>query len=249
VPPPKPRIGYLELDSSRLFAYLRLNSFSGNGVSKLIRKSLKTVDQENIPQMVIDLRDNGGGRISNSALLARYVATEPFGYGDSISAVSLHFPYPRYVQAHLFYQLFGWMIAKRQADGRRHMGVLERRQFTPKKNHHFDGRLYVLTSGRTFSASILFLQHIRHRPGKWVVGEETGGGARGNSAVMTPDITLPHTRIRARLPLFRIVTHAELPQDGRGVIPDVVIPPNSGDIRYRKDAAMEAVKKMIGEKQ
>jgi hypothetical protein len=246
--PLKPRIGYLEIDSNGTFAYLRINTFSGKGVSKLIRQSFETIEAKKISQLIVDIRDNGGGRITKSALLGRYLANESFKVGDSISAKTLKMPYPKYVQAHAFYQLFGWMIVKRKADGRLHFGSMERKVYKPKKAHHFDGNLYVLTSGRSFSASILFLQHIANRPNKIIVGEETGGTARGNSAVMTPDITLPNTHIRARLPLFRLITRTALPQNGRGVLPDVMITPNSADIRYRKDAVLEAVKQKIAER-
>jgi C-terminal processing protease CtpA/Prc len=246
--PIKPRIGYLEIDSTGRYAYLRVNTFSGKGVSKLIRQSFETIEAKNISQLIVDIRDNGGGRITKSALLGRYLANEPFKAGDSISAKTLKMPYPKYVQAHAFYQLFGWMIVKRKSDGRLHFGSMERKVYKPKKANHFDGNLYVLTSGRSFSASILFLQHIANRPNKMIVGEETGGTARGNSAVMTPDITLPNTHIRARLPLFRLITRASLPQNGRGVLPDILIPPNSSDIRYRKDAVLEAVKQKIAER-
>lgn len=246
--PTKPRIGYLEIDSTGSYAYLRVNTFSGKGIGKLIRQSFETIEAKNISQLIIDIRDNGGGRITKSALLGRYLANEPFKAGDSISAKTLKMPYPKYVQAHIFYQLFGWMIVKRKADGRLHFGSMERHMYKPKKTNHFDGNLYVLTSGRSFSASILFLQHIANRPKKIIVGEETGGTARGNSAVMTPDITLPNTQIRARLPLFRLITRAALPQNGRGVMPDILIPLSSADIRYRKDAAMEVVKQRIAER-
>lgn len=38
-----------------------------------------------------------------------------------------------------------------------------------------------------------------------MIGEETGGGAYGNSAWLIPDVALPETGVRFRLPLFRLV--------------------------------------------
>lgn len=243
-----PRVGVFYVDSSKHFAYLRLNSFTGKGVNKLIRQSFEKLQQHPVPNLVIDIRDNGGGRIAKAALLARYLVSEPFQLADSVSATSLQFPYPKYVQAHLVYQLFGWLLVHKKSDGRLHFGNLERREYQPIKSDHYNGNVYVLTGGRTFSASIMFLQYIANRPNKWVVGEETGGVARGNSSVITPDLELPNTKIRARLPLFRLVTRQALPQDGRGVVPDIIVPPNSADIRYRKDAVMEKVRRLVGGK-
>ncbi|WP_197428776.1 S41 family peptidase [Phnomibacter ginsenosidimutans] len=247
VPAPRPQpdgikrhaFGFMRMDTARQYAYLRISSFSGNGFKKFVRRSFRSIAKQEMQHVVVDIRDNGGGKISNSVMLARYLSDTSFRIADSVSAVGFDFPKPAAVQVHWFYKLFGWVIAPYKADGRRHMGLMERKLYEPKRYNHFDGQLYVLMNGRSFSASILFLQHLADRPQTVRIGEETGGGARGNSAVMTPDITLPNTRIRARLPLFRIITHATLPDNGRGVMPDIEVLPNSSDIRYRRDAAMQ----------
>jgi hypothetical protein len=79
------------------------------------------------------------------------------------------------------------------------------------------------------------------------VGEETGGGAYGNSAWLIPDITLPHTGVRVRLPLFRLVIDKNVPKIGRGVQPEVESFPTVDAIRrnidYKLDKAMELIKK------
>lgn len=243
-----PGYGYLKIDTATQTAYLRLNTFSGSQIQRFIRKSFETIAAQKASNLVLDLRDNGGGRIQYSILLGRYLAHQPFRVADSVSAVSFRFPHARYVQASWFYKLFGWMLVHKNEDGRLHHGMLERQQHRPKKKHHYNGPLYVLTGGRSFSASILLLQYLRERPQMLKVGEETGGGARGNSAVMTPNITLPHTGIRARLPLFRLVTDASLPHNGRGIVPDVWVPYNSADIRRGSDTQLKAVMKIIEEK-
>lgn len=240
----RPAYGFLDIDSTGKTAYLRLNTFSGGKVNPFIRRSFHAIEEAGVEQLILDLRNNSGGRIQKSVLLGRYLADSAFRVADSVSAVSLDFPYPQYVQAHWFYQMFGWVIASRGADGRLHMKSTERTWHKPKKKNHFDGPLYVLTSGRSFSATVLFLNYIQNRSKLVTVGEETGGSARGNSAVLIPDITLPNTGIRARLPLFRIVTRQQLPHNGRGFVPQVQVLPNSADIRQGRDAQLEAVKEM-----
>ena len=243
-----PFYGYLKIDTATKTAYLRLNTFSGSQVQRFIRKSFATIAEQKPSNLILDLRENGGGRIQYSVLLGRYLAHQPFLVADSVSATSFKFPHARYVQASWFYKLFGWMLVHKKEDGRLHYGTMERQRHKPKKKNHYNGPLYVITGGRSFSASILLLQYLRDRPQLIKVGEETGGGARGNSAVMTPNITLPHTGIRARLPLFRLVTDASLPNNGRGVLPDVLVPYNSADIRRGIDTQVKAVMKLIEEK-
>ncbi|HSR38446.1 MAG TPA: S41 family peptidase [Phnomibacter sp.] len=243
----KPAYGFLEIDSAGRFAYLRLNSFTGNKVNGFIRQSFRQLEASGIRQLILDLRGNNGGRIKKSVLLAKYLSDHPFKVADSVSAVGFQFPYSRYVQSGWVYRWFGWLIASKGNDGRLHLKSMERKVYKPKTKHHFDGKLYVLTGGRTFSAAVLFLNYLNHQNNLVLAGEETGGGARGNSSVLMPDIVLPYTKIRARLPLFRMVSHASLPHNGRGVIPDVIIHPTSADVVAGRDAVIQKAEMLISE--
>ena len=79
-----------------------------------------------------------------------------------------------------------------------------------------------------------------------MIGEETGGGAYGNSAWLIPDVTLPETGLRFRLPLFRLVIDKTTPKTGRGVQPEILSLPTVEDVRkgsdYKLDKAMELIK-------
>ena len=77
------------------------------------------------------------------------------------------------------------------------------------------------------------------------MGEETGGGAYGNTAWLIPDLTLPETGIRFRLPLFRLVIDKDIPKDGRGVQPEVIAMPTTEAIRRGADFKMDKVMELI----
>ena len=81
------------------------------------------------------------------------------------------------------------------------------------------------------------------------MGEETGGGWHGNSGIMIPDITLPITKMRVRLPLFRLVQSNHVPKDGRGVQPDLYISTSYEAIIKNYDKKMKVVMEMIRRKQ
>ena len=109
--------------------------------------------------------------------------------------------------------------------------------------------MYILTGGNSFSATTLFTQTIKPQDNVFVVGEETGGGAYGNSAWLIPDLTLPETGIRFRLPLFRLVIDKNIPKDGRGVQPEVVALPTAEAIRRGADYKMDKVMELIRSRQ
>jgi Peptidase family S41 len=244
-----PSYGKYSKDSSGLFALLELNNFSHRKVPGLIRSSFKKTKKAGIHSMVLDLRTNGGGRIDNSTLLTRYIINQPFRVADSVWAKNLKPAYPRYTQMAWMYRYFSWTFARKQPDGRWHNRKTERKVHQPKKKNHFDGTLYVLTGGATFSASSLFLTKICRQPNVIVVGEETGGGARGNTAVFIPKVTLPNTGVQLRLPLFRLISDVHIPENGRGIQPTVEVITDSWHIANGLDKKMEAVKELIRKSQ
>jgi hypothetical protein len=81
-----------------------------------------------------------------------------------------------------------------------------------------------------------------------VIGEETGGGAYGNTAWMIPDVTLPNTKVRFRLPKFRLVMDEKLVKDGRGIIPDIQVSPTQETIRRGIDPKAAVIRRLIMQK-
>jgi len=107
----------------------------------------------------------------------------------------------------------------------------------------------VLTNGLTFSAASLFCALVKGEKNIILVGEETGGGWYGNAGVLIPNITLPNTRLRIRLPFFRLVQSGfRMSEKGSGVAPDWYIGPDWRDILRGRDTKMEEVLKVIRDK-
>ena len=239
----------LTIDSANNTAIILLNTFSNGGLRKFFRQSFRFIKNAGIDNVVLDLRSNGGGRINLSTLLTRYVTRAPFKVADTAFAVAKSLaPYSRYIKGNFINNLGLLFLTKRKADGLYHFGHWERKLYKPKKNNHFSGDLYVLTTGSTFSASSLFCNAVKGQPGIKLVGEETGGGWHGNNGILIPDITLPNTHLRVRLPLFRLVQYKHVPKDGHGVIPDIYIGPNYEALVKGFDKKMQVVMEMIRRK-
>jgi C-terminal processing protease CtpA/Prc len=124
----------------------------------------------------------------------------------------------------LWNRLFLLFFTHRRSDGRYHFTWFENRRFHPKRTNHYDGQVYVLDGGNTFSASTLVAGALRPQANVTLVGEETGGGAYGNNAWLIPDVKLPQTGVRFRLPLFRLVIDRTAAR-GYGVQPEVFAGP------------------------
>lgn len=239
----------LVIDTTTNTAILTLNTFSGGGLYSFFRRTFRSIKKAGITNLVLDIRSNGGGKINLSTLLTRYVTRAPFKVADTAFAVTKSLqPYTRYIK-NGFFNTLGLILLTKKDDGRQyHFGRWERKFYTPKNKNHYNGNLYVLTNGQTFSASTLFCNAVKGQPGITLVGEETGGGWHGNNGILIPDITLPNTRLRVRLPLFRLVQFNHVPKDGHGIQPDIYIGTDYKALVNGVDKKMQVVMDMIKNK-
>jgi hypothetical protein len=238
----------LKIDTVNRTAFMDLASFGrGYGLKGFFRRSFKTLRKHRVPYLIIDVRSNGGGSVMNSVKISRYLSDHNFKIADSLYAITKRKTYSRYVQNDFFNRLFMTFFTKKRKDGYYHFRYFEKHYFRPKKRNHFDGKTYILTGGNSFSATTLFVSSVISQDNVTAVGEETGGGAYGNTAWLIPDARLPETGVRFRLPLFRLVIDKNYPKDGKGVQPEVAAFPTIGAIRrgadYKLDKTLELIKK------
>ncbi len=235
------------IDTTLNTAFIRLTSFTGGNIRGFFRHSFKTIRQQHIQHLVIDLRENGGGKVSNSILLTQYLTDHPFKVGDSVVAISRRFKYGRYIKPSWTYWLAMNFGAHKMEDGLIHLRYYEIHLFQPQKKYHFKGDLYLVQGGYSFSATAMFISYLKGQKNVKLVGEETGGGYYGSSAMHIPTIVLPNTGLRVSLPMYRLVMDSTRPK-GHGIIPDIEIGPSSLAIKKGVDLKMQKIREMIQQK-
>jgi hypothetical protein len=236
----------LQIDSSSHTAFLTLNTFEhGYHLRGFFHHSFREMKAKQVQNLVIDVRSNGGGDASLSTLLTRYLIDKKFKVADSLYTVRFHSPYDRYINNGFIYELLTLAASRKRSDGKYHFGYFERHYYAPFRKYHFDGHVYILTGGNSFSATCLFAGALKGQSNVTLVGEETGGAYYGNTAWMIPDVTLPNTRVRFRLPRFRLVVDRQREKDGRGILPDVPALPTVEAIGKGQDFKTARVKELI----
>ena len=235
----------LTIDSSKRFATVTINTFSEGKLRPFFRSTFKQLKKKNIDHVILDLRSNGGGKVGMSTLLTKYVSRVKFKVADTLYTRSRGIgPYGKYIKGGILNSMEMLLISRKNKDGNYHMRYLEKHFYKPKKNS-YKGKVYVLTGGPTFSASAIVCNILKGQKDITLLGEETGGGWYGNNGIMIPDIKLPNTGVRVRLPLFRLVQYKHTAIKGTGVPPDVLVPTSYDALLKGYDKKMEEVKKLI----
>jgi C-terminal processing protease CtpA/Prc len=239
----------LQIDTGTRTAIMNIESFdNGYWLKKFYRQSFRRIRKDGIDNLVIDIRNNGGGKVDNYTSLARYLKDQPFRVADSAFSMRRNFNgYGRYFQSNEINWLAMKLFVTGKKEGVHHFRYWENHVFHPRKKNHYNGQVYMIISGPTFSASTLFCNTLKGQRNVTLVGEETGGGAYGNSGLMIPHVTLPGTGIRVRVPLFRVVQYQHPPKTGQGVQPDIHVPPTVEAVTRGRDLKMEKVRSLIQE--
>jgi hypothetical protein len=237
---------HIQVDTTLKSAYMMLNTFAtGNSLRRFFKSSFRNINKLGIRHLVVDVRSNGGGEAGNSTLLTQYLSDHNFKIADSLYAIRRTSRYRDYIRFQPIYWLITSIITKKKSDGYYHFGFYERHVFKPVRKNHFDGNIYILTGGNSFSATTLFAEELKGQKNVKIIGEETGGGAYGNTAWIIPELTLPNTKLRIGIPKFRFVMRRDLVKEGRGVMPDIYVAPTTDDIKKGVDVKIEKAKQLI----
>lgn len=226
---------------------MTLNSFDGHAnLPGFFRRSFRLMREQKVTNLVIDIRSNGGGKVNHYTRLASYLKAEKFRVADSAYAIRKGFgSYGKYFSMRTLNAIALGMFTTKRDDGNYHFKYWEKHVVKPRKKDFFTGQVYVIISGPTFSASTLFAHTMKGQSNVILLGEETGGGAYGNNGLMIPNITLPNTSMRVRIPLFRLVQYQHGPKDGRGITPDIYVPPSRLAVLQSQDAKMKKLISLI----
>jgi hypothetical protein len=240
----------IQFNESKNYALMTLNTFDeGYQLPRFFKNCFKQLKEKNIRNLIIDIRTNGGGAVQHYVNLSRYVVPSNFKVADSAVAMRRGLgKFSGYFSFGAFYSTALKLVTSKKEDQLYHFRYIEKHTYKPKKHNFFDGNVYVLISGPSFSATTLFAHTVKGLPNVTLLGEETGGGDYGNNGLMIPDIRLPNTGIKVRMPLFRIVQYRHGNKNGRGVLPDVLVLPTAEGVRNNRDLKLEKAIALIEDK-
>ena len=118
------------------------------------------------------------------------------------------------------------------------------------KDLKFEGEVFVLTSGKTFSAAADFARILSQLDNVTLIGEETGGANNGRTANMLLNYSMPNSALQVQVPVISetFENTGENSKTGRGVFPDFYVKKSYSDLINKRDAVFNFALALIADK-
>lgn len=235
-------------------AVLRVQSFDNwtEGKKKVkflnyLEKVFQKVDSAKVTNLIVDVRDNGGGDDEMGLGLFSYFHNEPIIEFNEIVFRTKKLHYAKYADNNRFrfWLAKAFNKYKKINDSTYHIINTTTKPHSPS-NPQFTGNVILLINGRSFSTTADFAALMKSYGKAIIVGEETSGGYYGNTSGAAFTYTLPHSGIKIVVPLMTYWTNVknDVPP-GRGVIPEHQIVPSAKDIIEERDVQMDYALQLV----
>jgi len=123
----------LSIDTALSTAYMRLTTFGRARLKKFFRQSFRTLHKNNTQNLIIDLRENGGGNVDNFVKLTQYLKDTAFKTGDTVEAVTRKLSYSKYIHPGIVQWMNLNFFTAKKKDGKYHQQQTEEHFYEPKK--------------------------------------------------------------------------------------------------------------------
>lgn len=213
---------------------------------RFLRDAFEEIQRKGAERLIIDLRDNEGGKDAYGALLYAYLTDQPFRYYDRITTTQRKpFSFREHAKVPFYFPLYRMLIAKDESGNfvwTHHSNLREQK---PMPNA-FLGDVTVLINGRSFSVTSEFAAIAKANGRATFIGQETGGGYRGNNSGFFAIVTLPNSRLVVGIPLWGYYTAVPDPAASEGgVRPDIPVERTIEDVLSGRDATLERALQLV----
>lgn len=235
---------FIGKDSS--VAYMKIRGFTNGNYKQFYKESFAKLDSAKTNFFVLDLRDNGGGRIAEIEKLYSYLTDKDYLFINK-SEVNSRIPFMKYLMSNstplslkITTAIFSPIIITenllktKKKDGKLFYKLRESK-IRHANEQNYKGDMYVLINGNSFSASSLISTHLKATKRAIFVGEETGGAYNGTVAGIYKIYKLPTTKLKVRMGLMQVEAPQRQKPDGFGIKPDIEILPTIQDRVLEQD--------------
>ena len=238
-------------------AYMGIHTFNNDEIrayskekelNVFLNNSFKSIKENNIETVVIDVSKNSGGSEGNEGLLYSYFG-ENYQKYTKVRANTQKAILDDGTDKPITLKTFGFwerlLTNKKMKDG-----SLERREsigkglmaYKKEPDYKFYGKTYVIISPVTYSGGSEFSNMMYTQDRATFVGQETGGGYYGNTSGYGKELVLPNSEIKISIPALQFIMNVEpkLPF-GSGVIPHFEVIPTFAEYMNGENASVKYI--------
>ena len=241
---------FIGKDSS--IAYIKIRGFKNGSYKKFYQESFIKIDSAKSNFLIIDLRDNTGGRLAEIDKFYSYLTPKEYQLIKK-SEVLTRQPFlnssmskntPTFVKiiSGLLSPITATfsLLKSNKKEGKKYFSFGSAKIKKPNPLN-FKGKIFVLINGGSFSASSILSTNLHGGKRAIFVGEETGGAYNGTVAGMFNHAELPTSKIKMSIGLAQIEALYKTKIEGYGIKPDVRIRPTIEDRLNAIDPELEWV--------
>jgi hypothetical protein len=216
---------------------------------KFTDSSFAEISKRRPDNLIIDLRDNGGGSEGNEDYLFSYLTDRPYNKYKHVELSNFSFSFLEFTDYSGIEDRQDLENELKSENEKSQNGKIYRKAGLyipePLKSNPFKGSMYVLTSGWTYSGGAEFSALMKEHSSAVFIGEETGGGYYGNTSGTLLELTLPNTKLKIDIPILKFVLDVRKGKFGRGTIPDFEVQPTFEEFISGYDTELEYAKRLI----
>ncbi|WP_162628041.1 S41 family peptidase [Arcticibacterium luteifluviistationis] len=224
-------LSYTMIDSTLSLAKIDVTSFEFKGspfdlfqtkFKRKFKQHIKQAQKDSVEHLVLDLRSNGGGYIPNISKVMKYVASEPYKLIDTM-AFNRSAYFKIFSPAKGITPLIAPLFFNKKDSIYRYRATGKPAKKKPSKLA-YKGKLYVFMDAASYSATTFTISLLDDMDRATFIGTIPGGANWGSHAGSWYVAKLPNSKIRVRIPEYRIVhARANKPNESFFIQPDISV--------------------------
>ena len=211
------------------------------------------LQNKNVQNLIVDIRENGGGNDPNDLLLYSYLTKRNFRENRVAFTLFNTIPLKKYYVEEEKGEIKDLeKELKEEHSVLRNKRYYQNEQFNPvwsPKPNAYSGKIYLLVSPFVASAGSLFASMVKSDEESIVIGQETLGGYYGHTGHIPVTYRLSKTGLLLTFSIVDLeqdVQKLSDQKDGDGVKPDYNVEQSIEEYFQSSDTVLEFAKKMIG---
>lgn len=239
---------------------LTVNTFAIGGTKKEGHKKYAAfldsvftdVKTRKIKNLIVDVRENGGGNDPNDLLLYSYLTKRNFRENSSAFTLFNIVPKKNYFVEEEENEIKDLEEELKEEhnilkNGKYYQNESFNQVWQPKPNA-FHGKIYLLISPFVASAGSLFASIVKSDSNTIVIGKESLGGYYGHTGHIPVTYKLPNTGLILTFSIVDLEQDVQIRKDqqyGDGIKPDYDIEPTIEEYLKSKDVVLDFTKQLI----